>query len=343
MIDFRSDVLTLPTDEMWDAMRRTEPGWVWSGNDAAVNELEALAAATLGKEAAAFVPTCTMANLLALMTQGKRGTGVILEAASHIAWSEEWALSYICGLFPRLLSGTLGVMHPAEVEEVITTPRFGHLQPISILCLENSHNNAGGIAMTVEQTAAIADVAHSQSVVVHLDGARLFNSAAALDVTAQDLAEPVDTVSISLNKGLSAPYGALLCGPQAVIDEARINMKRLGAGSIHKAGIFAAAGIIALTTVAEQAGQDNRRAAQLARGLTSIPGLRVDMATVQTNIVNVVVEQAGWTVPSFVEHLSTQGVQALVRSHELVRFVTHAQISDADIEQAVAIIAEVMK
>jgi threonine aldolase len=343
MIDFRSDVLTAPTDEMWDAMRGTQPGWVWSGNDATINVLEATGAELLGKEAAMLVPTCTMANLLALMAQGRRGTQVILEAASHIAWSEEWGMSFICGLFPRLLPGNRGVPELAAVEEAIVTPKYGHLPQTSLLCLENSHNNAGGIAVTVEQTAALADLAHRHSLAVHLDGARLFNAAAALHVEVHELAAPVDTVAVSLNKGLRAPYGALLCGPRAVIEEALINMKRLGAGSVHKAGILAAAGIIALSSGMEQAAADNQRAARLAQKVTSVPGLAIDLSSVQTNILNITVTCDGWTARHFVEQLQVHGVLALERTQQLVRFVTHAGIDDYDVERAAAVIKEVMQ
>jgi len=341
MIDFRSDVLTSPTEAMWEAMRSAEPGW--AGSDANVLELETLGADIVGHDAALFVPTCTMANLLALMSLGRRGSQVILEATSHIAWSEGFGVSNICGLFPRLLPGIRGVPELADVEEAIISPQFGHLPQTSLLCLENTHNNAGGTVVTAEQTAAIATLSHRHGVMVHLDGARITNAAAALRTTVKELSAPVDTVSLSLNKGLGAPYGALLCGATSTIDEARMNLNRLGAASVHKAGLFAAAAVVALETMKGQAAVDNWRAHQLAQLLVDVPGLHLDMASVQTNIVNVVVECPGWTANSFVERLASYDVLALERGEKLVRFVTHAQIGESEVEQAASIIERVMR
>jgi threonine aldolase len=331
--------MTPPTDAMWEAMRRARYGGAVFGEDASVRELESLGAEMLGKQAALLVPTCSMANLLALMTLGERGTQAILEATSHIAWSEEYGFAHICGMFPRLLTGKQGVLHAAEVEELIVTPQFSHLPRTSIVCLENSHNNAGGIAVTPDQTAAVAAVAHRHRIAVHLDGARLFNSAAALGVSARELAAPVDTVAVSLNKGLCAPVGALLCGSSQVIGAARINARRIGAGSIHKAGIFAAAGIIALTDMVDRLVDDNRRAARLAQ-LLKASGIQVDLATVQTNIVLATVS---FPARDFVSRLTQQGVLALERSAHDVRFVTHRLIGDAEIERAAEIVARLLK
>ncbi|HVF10221.1 MAG TPA: GntG family PLP-dependent aldolase [Abditibacteriaceae bacterium] len=343
LIDLRSDVMTPPTAEMWEAMRRAQCGGVRFGEDECVRELEALGAELLGKEAALFVPTCSMANLLALMTLGERGTQVILEAASHIAWSEEYGFAHICGLFPRLLPGTDGVLQPAAIEEALLIPRFSHLPRTSLVCLENSHNNAGGIAVTPAQTAAVAMVARQHGVAVHLDGARLFNAAVALGVLPRQLAAAVDSVAVSLNKGLCAPFGALLCGSSQVINEARINARRIGAASIHKAGIFAAAGTIALTSMIDRLADDNRRAAALARRLKALPDLYIDLETVQTNIVKATVMREGLTSREFVARLAQGSVLALERSAQDVRFVTHRLIGDAAIERAAQAVARALK
>ncbi|MBI3978357.1 MAG: aminotransferase class I/II-fold pyridoxal phosphate-dependent enzyme [Chloroflexi bacterium] len=339
MIDLRSDVRTTPTDEMWEAMRRAEMGWASFGEDRSVNELEALGAELLGKEAAVLVPTCRMANLLGLMTLGERGTQAVLESTAHIVWSEAWSLAYICGLFPRLVEGADGMPDPVAVAEAIESAAFARLPRTSVVCLENSHNNAGGTAATAEQTAAIADVAHRYGAALHLDGARIFNSAIALGVPARCLAEAADTVAVSLHKGLCAPAGALLCGPRQTISAARANAQRLGAASIHKAGIFAAAGIVALTTMIDRLADDHRRALALAKQIVQVPGVRVDLRTVQTNIVLMDVTQPGLPANEFLDRLASRGVLALPRTATRVRFVTRRLIEDRDVDGAAEAIA----
>ena len=342
-IDLRSDVMTPPTAAMWEAMQRARCDSGVFGEDTTVRELEATGAALLGKAAALFVPTCSMANLLALMTLGERGTQFIIEETAHIAWSEEYGFAHVCGLFPRLLAGAQGVLPVAAVEAAIVTPQFSHLPRTSLVCLENTHNNAGGIAITPDQTTDIATVAYRHGVAVHLDGARLFNAAVALGISVRELADPVDTVAISLNKGLCAPLGALLCGAAPVIEAARLNARRIGAGSIHKAGIFAAAGLIALTEMIDNLAHDNRRAADLARRLKALPDLHVDLNTVQTNIVKATVQREGLTARDFVASLARGGVLALERSAPDVRFVTHRMIGDEDIERAAEVVAHILE
>ena len=337
LIDLRSDVVTPPTDEMWEAMRRARPGLALGGDDPLVRELVALGASLLGKETGLFVPTCSMANLLALAATAEPGDQVIFESTAHMVWSEGWSIAHPAGVFPRLLDGIRGIPDPAALEEAIGTPRFGRMPRTALVCLENSHNNAGGTVATPEQTASVAEIAHRYGAALHLDGARLFNAAASLGVAVERLAAPADTVSVSLNKGLSAPEGALLCGPSVVIDRARRWAHRLGAASIHKAGIAAAAGIVALTTMVGRLKDDNRRAARLAARLVCVPGLFVDLATVQTNIVNV--ELRAGAADALVARAAERGVLALARSAHHVRFVTHRLIEDADVESAGSIVA----
>jgi len=333
VIDLRTDALSTPTEAMWEAMRRAEVGWAVRDEDPAVNELQRLAAELTGKEAALLVPACSTANLLALMTLGQHGTQVILEAGSHIVTTEEFGMVSVAGLFPRLLRGDAGVLDPDAVEAAIAEAIALGMPPTSLVCLENSHNNAGGVAITPAQTEAVAVVARRHAAMLHLDGARLFNSAHALGVPARRLAEPVDTVSISLNKGLCAPLGALLCGRRDMIERARSNARRIGAGSLHKAGLFAAAGVVALTQMVERLADDNRRAAGLARRLALLPGLRVDLARVQTNIVMTEVVAGGLSADALVRRLAERGVLALARPGERVRFVTHRLIGDAEIDR----------
>jgi threonine aldolase len=322
---------------MWEAMRRARPGLALGGEDPLVRELVALGARLLGKETGLFVPTCSMANLLALVSTAEPGDQVVFESTAHMVWSEGWSLAHPAGVFPRLLDGIRGIPEPAALEEAIGTPRFGRMPRTALVCLENSHNNAGGTVATPEQTASIAETAHRYGAALHLDGARLFNAAASLGVAAERLAALADTVSVSLNKGLSAPEGALLCGPRAVIDRARRWAQRLGAASLHKAGIAAAAGIVALTTMVDRLKEDNRRAARLAATLVGVPGLSVDLATVQTNIVNVELRMPA--ADALVARAAERHVLALARSARRVRFVTHRMIEDADIDLAAGVVA----
>jgi threonine aldolase len=232
VIDCRSDVITTPTEAMWEAMRSAQMGWGMQGEDPSINELQAYAADLTGMEAALYVPSGTMANLVALMTHTNRGDHILLEAYSHILWSEEWSFAYVCGLVPKRLRSELGVIEPRAVHDAIGELRFGHRPPFRLLCLENTHNMAGGTLTSPSQTAALAAVAHENGIAVHVDGARILNACVALDVPLQAFASHVDTLSINLNKGLSAPGGALLCGPESLIQESRKNLKRIGGWSV---------------------------------------------------------------------------------------------------------------
>jgi threonine aldolase len=329
MIDLRSDVFATPTDEMWAAMRSADIGWALFGQDASVNRLEALTAELLGKEAALFVPSCTTANLIAVMALAPRGSGVVMEAASHTATTEAAGLAAIAGIAARPIVGEGGIIGVDALEAAL-----GSANRPRLLSLENTHNTAGGTILSPEQTGALAEKAHNHGLLVHLDGARLFNAAVALGQPARSLTDAVDTVSISLNKGLGAPFGAMLAGPRAMIADARVHLHHLGVASIHQAGILAAAGIVALTTGIERLAEDNRRALDLARRLAALPGLGIDLASVQTNIVAVDVSALGMTAEQFVARLAEYGVLAYPRPPSKVRFVTHRLIGDSEIEQA---------
>ena len=343
IIDLRSDVVTPGTPEMWDAMRGAELKCSLTGQNDSVRELEELAADLLGMEAALFVATCSMANLLALMTLGERGTQAVLESKSHIACLEHWGAAFVCGLFTRPVEGARGIMDAQELDQIVCESRSFGLPRTSLVCLENSHNNAGGIALDARQTAAVADVAHRHGAAVHLDGARLFNSAAALGVPASVLAESVDTVAISLNKGLSAPFGALFCGSRQAVEAARINQGRIGGATIHKEGLLAAAGRVALKKMVSRLGEDNRRARQLAGRLAELPGLNVDLETVQTNIVLAEIVQPGMSAQQFVAGLAKHNIMAQQRlSDRQIRFVTHRLIGENEIRSVAAAVAAVL-
>jgi threonine aldolase len=286
VIDLRSDFCAPPTDEMWAAMR--------TGGEEDVAELERAAAAVLGKEAAVLVATGTAANLAALLALTHPGERVAIDARAHIVVNEGDWLTSLAGLVPVALSEAAPVM-----------------------CLENTHTRAGGAVLGVSDTRALAARAER----VHLDGARLPNAAVALGVPMADLAGPADTVALSLSKGLCAPVGAVLAGRAEVIARARVQLERLGGGTIHKAGVLAAAGLLALGLV-DRLAEDHRRARRLAELL----GLPVP----QTNIV-----LTGLPASSLPE-LAERGVRALAPDGDRVRLVTHRGISDDDVERAAA-------
>jgi len=335
-LDFRSDAITLPTVEMWEAMRSADLGWSHVGEDEQVRELEAEVAALAGKPAALLVQTGSLANLLAVMSQSDRGEQLILDASSHLAWSEEWGVAY--GLFPRLLPSIGGQMQLGEVRQAVETTMLGHHPRTSLLCLESSHNFAGGAALGLEYLRPMSSLARHLGVRTHLDGARIFNSCAALDEDPGEVMRLFDSVVINLNKGLSAPGGAVLAGDERFVERCRLNMRRIGGSPGHQAGILAAAGLVALRTMRPQLDQDNRRAGELAARFDGLEAASVDLAGVQTNIVRVRVVQA----PRVASELERRGVRALVLADDELRFVTHRHITDESLDRAQQILEEVL-
>ena len=332
MIDLRTDALSRPTAEMWAAMRAAEVGWAYVGEDASVNELEARGARLLGKEAAVLLPTCSTANLVALLTLGTPGHAVALDPTCHVATSEGGGFEHVAGLRAFPVEARAGCPDADSVERAIADARRAGL-PTALLVLENSHNNAGGAAVSPERTAAAAGAARRHGVAVHLDGARLCNSAVALGVPPRRLAADADTVALSLGKGLCAPGGALLAGSKALIARARQQARLIGAGSLHKAGPLAAAGLVALDTMVDRLAEDNRRAKQLAIGLAPLAGLRVDVDSVQTNIV--AIDTLAPAVDALLPRLGARGVLGFRRSDSRFRFVTHRSIGDEDVARAI--------
>ena len=330
-VDVRTDAVTRPTEEMWRAMREARLGWSLLGEDENVNELERLGAELVGKEAAVFTPTGTMANLAALMTHTCPGDQIVLDADSHILWSEEQGYARVCGLAARALPHEGGFIAPDVLAQALADSRFGHRPRTTLVCLENTHNGAGGTVVDVEAMEAMADVAERWGIPIHLDGARLLNAAA--EVGEPDwLAARATSVSLNLNKGLSAPMGALLCGTHEFIAAARVNLRRLGS-RLSKAGIEAAAGVVALRTMRPQLVLDNERARRLAERLADA-GIDVDPRAVQTNIVMC-------RVPA--EPLARAGVLAYPYRDGAVRFVTHRHVDDDAVERIAAAVRAVVR
>ncbi len=335
MIDLRSDLCSLPTEEMWEAMRSAELGWATIGEDASVNALCERAAELLGKAAAIWVPTCGMANLVALLTFCERDDIVVLESASHVLTSEGMGIVEVAGLEPRSLWAADGRLDPDEVDELVRQTRA------TLLVLENTHTRAGGRPLSAELTGRLATAAKRHDCRVHLDGARLVNASVALGEPLAALAGPVNSVALSLNKGLSAPMGTILAGSDAVVGRARLVLHRLGGATVHKAGILAAAALVALDTMVDRIADDHRRALALGEALAEVPGLSL-AAPVETNIVVLDAAGAGLEPEELLRRLTAAGVCALPWGTNGLRLVTHRLIGDAEVEEAIATIAAVV-
>ena len=336
MIDLRSDVHAPLADEVWDAMRSAAPGWATFGEDASVNALQERVAELLGKEVGLWVPTCTMANLVAMLTLAPSGAAVVLESQSHVLTSEAMGISEVAELEPRSLWAADGRLDPAEVEELVVEERA------ALLILENTHTRAGGTVLSPELTRELAHAALRHGARVHLDGARLPNAAVALDVPLAALAAPVDTISFSLNKGVGAPLGTVLAGSAPAIEGARTHLRRLGGASIHRAGIPAAAALVGLDTVLDRVREDHRRARELGALLAEIPGLRLEPETIETNIVLVDVGDTGLMPDELLPLLAAGGVRVQERDTTRIRFVTHGGVGEADVREAAERVAGVV-
>jgi threonine aldolase len=336
IIDLRSDTVTQPTDAMRRAIRDAELGDDVFGDDPTVLRLEAMAARLLGKEAALFVASGTMANLVAVLTHCRRGDEVILGDEAHILHYEVGGASAIGGVLLRTVpNDARGRLDAATVEAVIR-PDDVHFPRTALICLENTHNRCGGRALSPDDLAPVAAVARRHGIPIHLDGARIFNAALACGVPAAELARETDSVMFCLSKGLSAPVGSLLCGSRAFIERARRNRKMVG-GGMRQVGTVAAAGIVALETMIDRLAEDHANARYLAERLAALSFLDVDPAAVETNIVVCTVREG--TTDSWLPRLEAVGVLATDFDPRRLRFVTHHGIERHHIDEAVARLA----
>ncbi|MBX0322504.1 threonine aldolase family protein [Halomicroarcula sp. F13] len=329
MIDLRSDTVTRPSDAMRDAARDAAVGDDVYREDPTVDELQERVADVLGTEAALFVPSGTMGNQVAGRTHTERGQEVLCERESHIYKWELAGLAQHAQVQPRTLDGDhRGVVAPEQVREGYVEAD-GHRAGTGLLTLENTHNSKGGTAIAPERIAETAAAAHDLGVPVHLDGARLFNAAAAHDVPAAEFVAPVDTVMCCLSKGLGAPVGSVLAGPDSFVEAARRNRKLLG-GGMRQAGMIAAPGLEALDN-RDRLTEDHRRAERLAAGLDRIDGLSVDAP--ETNIVIVETDRPA---EAFLDDCAAAGVQGVPFDDHVVRFCTHWDVDDDDVDAAIA-------
>jgi threonine aldolase len=336
MIDLRSDTVTKPTDAMRAAMASAEVGDDVYGDDPTVNRLQDRAAEIFEKEAALFVPSGCMGNQIAIKVHTKPGDEIIVEDRSHIYLNEMASSAVISGVLTRPVRSEdrSGHLKWTEIEPVLNTEHDYHGARTDLICLENSHNMAGGTVMTAEHCNEICDRAHALGVPVHLDGARIFNAAAALDTTVADLTRHCDSVQFCLSKGLGAPVGSMLIGTRGFIDEGRAWRKRLG-GGMRQVGILAAAGLIALEESPKRLHEDHANARGLAVGLAEIDGISIDPETVVTNIVIFDVSGTGRTQADLCDRLKDHGVLA-TGWDSVIRMVAHHDITADDIDTAIS-------
>jgi threonine aldolase len=308
------------------------------GDDPTVNELERIAAEITGKEAALFVTSGTMGNAVSVLAHTQRGDEIILEKSSHIFVNEVGGLAVMGQLMARTVPGELGWMKPEDIEKAIR-PENIHYPPTRLVCIENTHNSAGGIAITSKQMKADWDVAKKHGLAVHMDGARIFNAAVALGINVKELTQYADTVQICLSKGLSAPVGSLVVGPTDVIKKARKYRKMLG-GGMRQAGIIAAPGIIAITKMVDRLKDDHDNAKLLAEGLTKM-GIKV-VNQVQTNMVYIDYTPIGWKDADWNNATKKIGWKSEGHSGG-TRLCTHYGIEREDIKAFVDGLAKQMK
>jgi threonine aldolase len=342
-IDLRSDTVTKPTDEMRRAMYEAEVGDDVYGEDPSINLLQERAAAMLGKEAGLLTDSGTMSNLVAVLSHCRRGDEVVMGDQAHIFWNESAGASALAGAQVRLVpNGPQGEIDPADLQDAIRPTGNIHMPPTRLVCLENTHNRCSGGVMTPDDTRRIAEVAHSAGARVHLDGARIFNAAVALEVPASELATDVDDVSFCLSKGLSCPVGSVMCGSEEFIEEA-LRWRKMVGGGMRQAGILAAAGLVALDSMVDRLADDHANAGRLAQGLANIDGLSLDPDTIYSNIVIFDVDPAVGSAGQLISALAQEGVQVSSPGPQSIRMVTHRHIESADVEEALSRVSKAVR
>ena len=339
MISFY-DTSTLPTEEMLEAMHRAKLGDDVYHEDPTVIELEELAAEMLNKEAAIFMPSGTMSNLVAVMAHTRPGDEVVVEAGAHVMYYETGGMAAIAGVMPLAIEGERGILRASQIEPHLRQPNQ-HYPRTTLLCVENTHNRGGGTVVNVQVMRELRELCDRWGLRLHVDGARIFNAAVALNVPARDLAADADSIWFALSKGLSAPVGSMLLGSREFIERARRLRKMLG-GTMRQAGVLAAAGIVALQTGVERLAEDHMRARQLARQSAEIPGLRVDPQAVETNMVMIETQDTGLSADQLVAALKARGIRASSRPPYVVRFVTHRLIGEEEITILLQTLREIL-
>ena len=336
MIDLRSDTVTKPTSAMRKAMVEAELGDDVYAEDPTVNRLQTMLAERAGFEAGLFMPSGSMSNQVALATHAPRGHEVIAPEGAHIYEYEIGALCVLSGLIPRLVTAPAGVPEVDDVEAAIR--RSVHQAPTGLIVLENTHNRAGGTVVPMKRAKDLSALAREENLPLHMDAARGFNAAAALGVSIAELCEPFDSASICLSKGLAAPVGTVLLGAKDFITKAHRYRKMFG-GGMRQAGVIAAAGIVALETMTDRLAEDHERARALAEELAKFEGVKIDLASVHTNLVYFTVKDAA----QLADEMKEKGVYCNALSPTSIRLVTHYHITDEDVSQTLEVIGELIE
>lgn len=342
LVDLRSDTVTRPTLAMRKAMARAEVGDDVFGEDPTVNQLEALAAEKMGKEAGLFVPSGTMGNLIAALVHCRRGDEAMMGDRGHTFLFEAGGISALGGVFARTLPNQAdGTLLLSDLQAAIRPNDVHH--PISrLVILENTHNRCGGVVLSVAYTRLVGEFARSNGLKLHLDGARIFNAATALGVPAQELAEPADSVTFCLSKALCAPVGSVLCGSKEFVLQARRARKMLG-GGMRQAGVLAAAGIVAIEQMTTCLADDHRRARHLAEQLRSMQGVHLSMGMPQTNMVFAsLADEFELSAAQVAGQLTEHGVRVGVVGSRQFRMVLHYWVGDSAVEQTVQAFRDVL-
>ncbi len=342
MFDLRSDTVTQPTEAMLQAMRTAPLGDDVLGDDPTVIKLETIAAKRMGKEAALLTPSGTMANLISVLTHCNRGDEVILGRQSHTFLYEAGGISAYGGVHPHTVTNQPnGTMQIADIEAAVRPDNI-HFPRTKLICLENTHNKCRGAVLKPDYLAEVGSLAARLGLAVHVDGARIFNAAAALQCDVAELTQHCGTVAFCLSKGLSCPVGSLICGPREFIEKARRIRKGLG-GGMRQAGVIAAAGIVTLETMTDRLTEDHQNAQKLAKGLAEIDGITIDTDSVQTNMVYFSLDENVVSDEMLLSQAAAKGVKFLSLAPRHFRMVTHAGISTKNIDTATQIIHEILK
>lgn len=341
-IDLRSDTVTKPTPEMREAMAEAEVGDDVYGDDPTVNKLQEKAAGMLGKEAALFVPSGTMGNLLALLSHCSRGEEVILGDKSHIYVNEAGGMAALGGIYPHPIANQKdGTLRLDDIRASIQ-PDDSHRTITRLICLENTQNVCGGVPLTAEYTAKVGEIARENGLRLHIDGARIFNAAAALDVDVKQLVAPADSVMFCLSKGLVAPIGSMLVGSREFIARAHRLRKMLG-GGMRQVGVVAAAGLVSLEKMTGRLKQDHARARKLFEGLKQVPGLRLEAEPASNMVYFDLEDRIQMTENQIIEEMKKRGVLVDWSAPRQFRLVTHYWVDDAGVERAVEALGEALK
>ncbi len=339
-IDLRSDTVTRPSAAMREAMSRAIVGDDVFGEDPTVNRLQEHVAALLGKEAALYVPSGTMGNQTCIKVHTQPGDEVICEKGAHVFNYETGGIAFLSGAQVHAIEGKRGAFTVADIERAVR-PDLYYMPKTRLICLENTHNRAGGTIYPLELIRSISAFAKSRNIRLHLDGARLWNASAATGIAPKEYASHFDSVSVCLSKGLGAPVGSVIAGSTSFIAEARHYRKIFG-GGMRQAGILAAAGLYALENNVTRLPEDHEKAAYLARELAAVKGFDIDLGSVQTNIIIIGAENTGRKPEEILQALRAKGVLLTLGNYMGLRAVTHLDVSMDEVKRAARIIRETL-